>query len=97
VPGDDTLTAVEVFWRHLVAAQPWRRSAACSASPVAWFFPTKGQRTDRAKAICGRCRVRSECLAYALEHDDPGVWGGTTERERLMISSQRNAGRRKAS
>lgn len=36
-----------------------------------------------AKAVCARCPVTAECLAYALVHDERyGVWGGKTSRER---------------
>jgi hypothetical protein len=33
-------------------------------------------------AICTACMVRVECLAYALKHDEWGVWGGTTREQR---------------
>ena len=61
------------------------------------FFPelTSGERTDvavhggfsyterRAKAICVSCPVRVECLQLMYRTgDQPGVWGGTLERER---------------
>jgi WhiB family transcriptional regulator, redox-sensing transcriptional regulator len=51
------------------------------------FFPPGGASTAaNARAICARCSVRSECLAYARSFDDTsGVWAGTTERERCRL------------
>lgn len=38
-----------------------------------------------AKALCAQCPVRVKCLMFALEQNDIGIWGGTTERERRSI------------
>lgn len=70
----------------------WMGEAVCaSADPEAWF-PPKGSSTREAKRICrgGRgispCPVRSECLSYALRHDERfGVWGGLSDRERSAL------------
>lgn len=35
------------------------------------------------------CPVRDTCLEWGLEHDEFGVWGGTSERERRRIKKQR--------
>lgn len=78
-------------------ARPWAERAACKDKPVSMFFPKHAawnrymkhieQATYRpARVVCAGCEVRSECLAYALDHDEPaGMWGGLTpsERERL--------------
>jgi WhiB family redox-sensing transcriptional regulator len=40
----------------------------------------------KAKAICATCRVRRECLAFALQTGQVhGIWGGTTEHERAAV------------
>jgi len=36
-----------------------------------------------AKTVCKRCPERQPCLAWAIHNDERGVWGGTTEQERL--------------
>ena len=42
------------------------------------FFSTEDLDLARAKAICSRCDLRTECLAGALDrHEAYGVWGGT--------------------
>jgi WhiB family transcriptional regulator, redox-sensing transcriptional regulator len=66
----------------------WWRSAACQEADPELFFPVtaSGPATGeiaRAKAVCATCRVRRQCLQYALAtHQLHGVWGGTTEDER---------------
>ena len=38
-----------------------------------------------AKKVCRGCPYRAECLAWALENNEPGVWGGTSERDRKKM------------
>lgn len=43
------------------------------------------EQAAEAMAICARCRVGRECLAFALAtHQMHGVWGGTSEQERYL-------------
>jgi WhiB family redox-sensing transcriptional regulator len=55
------------------------------------FFPVSDsgpaqEQTAKVKAICSACRVRRECLAFALRTGQIyGVWGGTTEHERAAV------------
>lgn len=64
------------------AEQAWMDAALCAqADPDAWF-PDPGQRNDKPKTICRSCPVQAECLAYAVENDEMGIWGGTSETER---------------
>ena len=81
----------------MVAAMPvnidrpeWMLKAHCVDMDLNIFFPGPGRigaaDTKKAMAICRACPVRSECLAYALEHPDmAGVWGGTSHRERVRM------------
>jgi WhiB family transcriptional regulator, redox-sensing transcriptional regulator len=74
----------------------WWRSAACRDADPELFFPVapRGPGADeiaRAKAVCAGCRVRRECLQYALATRQlHGVWGGTTEDERLLHARRDN-------
>lgn len=63
--------------------EPWMVYAVCSQTDPEVFFPEKGGRSESAKQICQRCPVIEECLAYATEHDEMGVWGGTSEKQRI--------------
>jgi WhiB family transcriptional regulator, redox-sensing transcriptional regulator len=69
-------------------AAKWRSAAACLSADPDLFFPisAKGpgeKQVARAKIICGGCRVRQQCLEFALAHDQLyGIWGGTTPEDR---------------
>jgi WhiB family redox-sensing transcriptional regulator len=64
---------------------PWMSDAACREHSEVRFILDRGQSADPALAVCAGCLVRSECLGYAMEHGEYGVWGGTTDRERNRI------------
>jgi WhiB family redox-sensing transcriptional regulator len=69
----------------------WWRGAACQEADPELFFPVAAQgpardEIARAKAVCAGCRVRRQCLQFALATSQMhGVWGGTTEDERLPL------------
>src|SRR5215469_13118769 len=75
----------------------WRARAACAAADPDLFFPIASggvsyAQERRAKAFCAICRVRRECLAFALETQQMhGVWGGLSERERARLTRRRPA------
>ena len=64
----------------------WREQAACTdTDPELWFPPTGGS-TARARAICGDCEARNDCLEWALRHRvTDGIWGGLSPEQRLRI------------
>ncbi|ASR34584.1 transcription factor WhiB [Prauserella marina] len=68
--------------------EDWRHEAACRDEDPELFFPVSAmgpgaRQSERAKAVCARCPVRSECLEYAIDTGlDYGIFGGTTEVER---------------
>lgn len=66
--------------------QPWIEQGNCRDYDAEIFFPQKGESPAAAKAVCGVCPVRIECLNYALREDDLyGVWGGLSERSRSRL------------
>lgn len=66
----------------------WRHHAICRDEDPELFFPigTSGPallQVEQAKAVCRRCSVVDDCLAWAIESgQDAGVWGGMSEEER---------------
>lgn len=72
-------------------ADHWRSRSICRDSNPDLFFPigTTGQALEQieaAKAICGECPVRQECLEFALAtNQESGVWGGTTDEDRRRL------------
>lgn len=76
------------------AADDWTRDALCRepAYVDVVFFPGLGESTAAARAVCRRCLVRPECLAYALAADiTDGIWGGHTPAERRDLARARAA------
>jgi WhiB family redox-sensing transcriptional regulator len=69
----------------------WWSLAACQSADPEMFFPISSlgaarHEAARAKAVCGRCHVRPQCLSYAQESRQvQGIWGGTTEEERQLL------------
>lgn len=67
----------------------WTTAALCRQSSPDELF-VRGAEQHKAKAVCGSCPVRTECLAEALDgRIEWGVWGGLTERERRAILRKR--------
>lgn len=79
----------------------WFEQAACRSSDPELFFPvgSTGQAAElmeRARAICGTCNVREDCLLYAFEtNQEAGVWGGHPEDERRRMRKRWLADRRR--
>lgn len=79
-----------------LADEPWMGEAICAQTDSEAFFPEKGGTTKPAKQICATCPVRSQCLEYAMDHDERfGVWGGLSERERRKLRWEREGGMRR--
>jgi hypothetical protein len=47
-------------------------------------------RLKQARLLCSMCRVKEQCLKFAVENDCAGIWAGTTEsqRRRLVLRAQ---------
>jgi WhiB family redox-sensing transcriptional regulator len=68
----------------------WQDLAACVGTDPDAFFPEQGGNSRAAKRICMTCDVREECLQYALDNDECGIWGGLSEivRKRIRWAAQ---------
>lgn len=84
----------------------WRHQAICRDEDAELFFPLGGDNSyvkdsaaylaaaEKPKAVCRRCPVVSDCLAWALESgQDHGIHGGMTAYERRVL--RRSTGRTK--
>jgi hypothetical protein len=68
---------------------PWTARAQCAETDPELFFPPKGDPATAARAICRRCPVREDCLAYALDAgEEYGIWGGLDPAERNNLRRQ---------
>jgi WhiB family redox-sensing transcriptional regulator len=76
----------------------WQWQAMCRGEDASLFFAPnhfepkeeKRARERKARAICGRCPVRMECLEYAIRiKETHGIWGGLNELERRLLVRDR--------
>lgn len=76
------------------AGSDWLTQAACREVDPELFFPVglsaaARAQTERAKAVCEVCPVRSECLKWALDTGQTaGVWGGMSEHDRWELGAR---------
>lgn len=58
------------------------------------FFSDDMYDIARAKAICSKCGLATECLSGALDRFEPyGVWGGQLLVEGVVVAIKRGRGR----
>jgi WhiB family transcriptional regulator, redox-sensing transcriptional regulator len=75
----------------MIVDAKWHEDAACRDADPDLFFPrgatgSAQRQIEQATRICRTCLVRTECLAWALDHEvTDGVWGGTTMDQRRAI------------
>ncbi len=68
----------------------WQTHARCAEVDPEIFFPERGGSSKAARAVCSECKVKTECLEYALNNKEQfGIWGGTSERERRRLRKER--------
>jgi WhiB family redox-sensing transcriptional regulator len=64
--------------------------AACRGLNGALFHSFNPPDMEQAKAVCGGCPVRQDCLDYALDAPEYyGIWGGLDAKERRRIRRAR--------
>jgi WhiB family redox-sensing transcriptional regulator len=82
-------------FRHDPDEMWWLPDARCVGQDPELFFPVGTTapalaQISAAKAVCGACPVRGDCLEWALATcQDAGVWGGLDEEERRVIRRAR--------
>lgn len=61
-----------------------QRPACAGRFDLDWDDPADA---DECRALCRRCPVRAECLAQAMENQEPwGIWGGLSTEERVGLA-----------
>lgn len=86
-PGTEVLDRAHAAFLAALQAPEWHADALCKEYPSWWWFPERSEDTSRPKAVCRRCLVRGECLAWALDQPDTlqGIWAATTRQERRRL------------
>jgi WhiB family redox-sensing transcriptional regulator len=66
----------------------------CRSGDADLWFAEAPAELERAKALCGACPIKAECLAGALAREEPwGVWGGEIFERGAVIPRKRPRGR----
>jgi WhiB family redox-sensing transcriptional regulator len=66
----------------------------CATTDPEIFFPERGTARwegEAVRRICHACPYQTECLDWAIEHSELGIWGGTTEQERRKLRRMRKS------
>ena len=82
------MSAVDVV---TLKTEKWMASAVCATADPEEWFPEKGVSALKAKRICATCPVIDQCLQFALDNNETGIWGGTSSRERRGIQRVQRA------
>jgi WhiB family redox-sensing transcriptional regulator len=95
---------------HRGSGVSWQKHAACVGATAVFFaddqdsLGNNGRRGtppgvyDRARRICQACPVQPECLATAMDDEEPeryGVWGGLAPDDRKQLRRRINKGQRR--
>lgn len=71
--------------------QKWRAKGNCAdltpEESDKYFFLDRGGSPMKTRALfCDSCPVKKMCFEYAVLHDEDGIWGGATEKERKIVA-----------
>jgi WhiB family redox-sensing transcriptional regulator len=72
----------------------WHGRGLCAGDDPDLFFPSHGDPGTQARLVCAACAVRDDCLRYAIDADEFGIWGGLDQGERRNL--KRRQRRKKA-
>jgi hypothetical protein len=64
---------------------------ACLETEPDLFFSDFGLDIALAKDICAECPMIEACRAYAIKHENSGVWGGLSADERFKLRGNKEA------
>ena len=66
----------------------------CRSGNADLWFAEKPTELEHAKLLCVDCPVRAECLAGAVDRQEPwGVWGGEIFEKGAVVEKKRSRGR----
>lgn len=65
----------------------WAPLGNCLGIPTEEFY-TNGAIKNEIRQMCETCPVRLDCLLFALENNEHGVWGGTSRVERQRMPKE---------
>ena len=70
----------------------WKGDEACLVvEDLDFFFSEFPLDIALAKDICAECPMIEACRAYAMKHENHGVWGGLSAEERFKLRGNQDA------
>jgi WhiB family redox-sensing transcriptional regulator len=70
----------------------WKGNEACLVvEDLDFFFSEFPLDIALAKDICAECPMIAACRAYAMKHENNGVWGGLSADERFELRGSKEA------
>lgn len=74
----------------------WEQAACRDSAQTDIFYAVEEARSllaydyiNALRTICLACPIWQQCLTYAMEHEEYGVWGGMTSVERYSFKHPR--------
>jgi len=96
-PAVDAVDAVDAgtdLEDEAVAGTSYARCADGNGTLTHLFFSDDEFDVARAKAICSKCGLATQCLGDALDRAEPyGVWGGELLVDGVVVKVKRGRGR----
>ena len=68
----------------------WHSRGLCAGDDPDVFFPSHGDPGTQARQTCAACVVRDDCLGYATDADEFGIWGGLDQDERRNLKRRQH-------
>lgn len=68
----------------------WHARGLCVGADPEIFFPSRGDPGSKARQICACCSVRGDCLTYATEADELGIWAGLDQQQRRALRKKQH-------
>ena len=72
---------------------------SCAQIGGDFWFPEReeiGTQADTvfAKSVCNKCPHKSECAEWGIANEVHGIWGGLTNKDRIVIARIKEMGRK---
>jgi WhiB family redox-sensing transcriptional regulator len=85
---------ISVLDTLLASDETTAQELPCRVNDPELFFAESPADVELAKALCLSCPLRTECLAGALDRQEPwGVWGGELFIAGVVVARKRPRGR----
>jgi WhiB family transcriptional regulator, redox-sensing transcriptional regulator len=89
ITGDSTSIRVLPIVMPEVVLGLWSDRAICVGEDPNLFFPSYGDPGIGARRVCAGCPVRLDCIEYAVDADEFGIWGGLDQEQRRNLLHER--------